>query len=424
MAADHEHRRRHAFVWVWLPGATAPVVAGRVVDAATRGGPEHLVFAYGQSYLARADAIAIFTPELPLRAGAIEPRGQLSLAGCLRDACPDAWGRRVILAREHGRLGVDDDTGDLDELSYMLRSGTERIGALDFQASPSEYVARDESADLASFVVAADALQAGDDLPAVMAEALVRGTSIGGARPKVILKDGPRHLIAKLSTSTDVYPVVKAEAAAMFLAREVGLDVARCEFTRSVGRDVLLVERFDRTSVPGQRRLIVSALTILGLHEMQARHASYTDLADAIRAGFSDPTADLRELFARMVFNVCVGNTDDHLRNHAAFWDGESLSLTPAYDLCPQPRSGETATQAIDIGRTPGQRASQLRLCRLAAPAFHLTTQDADSVIEAQVETIRARWADVADEARLTTAERDQMWGRQILNPYITYDQA
>jgi serine/threonine-protein kinase HipA len=110
---------RGAFVWAWLPGATEPVVAGRVV--AVDGG--RYVFAYGQSYLARPDAVPLYAPELPLREGPTEPRRRLSLAGCLRDASPDAWGRRVILARRFGHLNQDSDTAKLDELTYLLGSG-------------------------------------------------------------------------------------------------------------------------------------------------------------------------------------------------------------------------------------------------------------------------------------------------------------
>ena len=130
-----------AYVWIWLPGATAPVVAGRIA----RDG-ERLIFNYGQSYLDRKDRIPIYEPELPLRNGAIAPEAGLSMAGCLRDAAPDAWGRRVILNRTFGRKGKDVDTAALDELTYLLESGSDRIGALDFQHSPSEYVPRAVSA--------------------------------------------------------------------------------------------------------------------------------------------------------------------------------------------------------------------------------------------------------------------------------------
>jgi len=109
---------------------------------------------------------------------------------------------------------------------------------------------------------------------------------------------------------------------------------------------VLLVERFDRTP-EGARRALVSALTILQLGETGFRYATYYDLADAIRARFTEPDATLRELFSRITFNILTGNNDDHPRNHAAFWDGRSLTLTPAYDIAPQPRAGQETAQLM-----------------------------------------------------------------------------
>lgn len=232
------------------------------------------------------------------------------------------------------------------------------------------------------------------------------------------LGDGDRHLIAKLSSATDPYPVVKAEAVAMDLARRVGLDVAATEVTTCLGRDVLLVERFDRTQIAGQRRMLVSALTMLGLDEMMGRYATYHALADLIRHRFTNPAATLRELFSRIVFNICVGNTDDHARNHAAFWDGTALTLTPAYDLCPQLRSGTEVNQAMAIGRG-GQRAGRLAVCREAAATYLLSRAEAEELIDRQVSVIGEQWDDAAESAHLTTQEKNQLWHRQILNPYI-----
>lgn len=407
---------REAYVWVWLPGSTSPVVAGLL-----EADRDIITFTYGRSYLARDDAIALYEPELPMRGGRIGPLAGLRMASCIRDAGPDAWGQRVILARRAGHLSADHDTGELDQLTYLLESGSDRIGALDFQRSASEYVPRHEVARLEELQEAAQALEEGRTLPEPLATALLRGTSIGGARPKVLIEDGGRHMIAKLSSTGDPYPVVKAEAVGMELARRVGLDVPTTDIVESLGRDVLLVDRFDRTAVPGERRLLVSALTLLGLDEMMARYATYPDLADLIRARFTDPQTTLRELFARIVFNVCIGNNDDHARNHAAFWNGQALTLTPAYDLCPQVRSGHESAQAMAIGRT-GARASQLRVCRDAAAIYQLEVRDATAIIEAMVTVVRDQWSEAADAARLTQLERAQLWKNQILNPFIFYD--
>lgn len=382
---------------------------------------EIVTFTYGRSYLARDDAIALYEPELPLRRGRIEPLVGLRMASCIRDAGPDAWGQRVILARRAGHLGADRDTAELDQLTYLLESGSDRIGALDFQRSATEYLPRHEPTRLEELQEAAQAFEEGRTLPEPLAVALLRGTSVGGARPKVLIEDGGGHVIAKLSSTSDPYPVVKAEAVGMELARRVGIDVPATRVVESLGRDVLLVERFDRTAVPGERRLLVSGLTMLGLDEMMARYATYPDLADLIRAQFTDPQATLRELFARIVFNVCIGNNDDHARNHAAFWDGQALTLTPAYDLCPQVRSGQESAQAMAIDRT-GARASQLRVCRDAAASYQLGKRDATDIIETMVTVIREQWSGAADAARLTQLERAQLWENQVLNPFIFYD--
>jgi serine/threonine-protein kinase HipA len=404
-----------AFVWIWLPGATQPVVAGRI----SRQG-ERLSFNYGQSYLDRADAIPIFEPELPLQRGLISPAAGLSMAGCLRDGTPDAWGRRVILSHLFGRAGRDTDIGTLDELTYMLASGSDRIGALDFQASPTEYEPRGaQAAGLEELLGAAEKIERGIPLTPELDQALLHGSSIGGARPKAMIEDADRKLIAKFSSSTDTYNVVKSEYVAMRLAAMLGLDAAPVQLAHVAGKDVLLVERFDRvrTEAGWQRRAMVSALTLFGLDEMMARYASYADLTEIIRHRFTRPRETLRELFGRLVFNILCGNTDDHARNHAAFWDGQELSLTPAYDLCPQNRTGNEASQAMLI--TGENRMSRLTTCLEAAPNFLLDTRAAEDLIADQIERLHAAWPEVAEEAALTNIDQAVLTGRAFLNPFV-----
>ena len=407
--------RREAYVWVWLPGATEPVVAGRL-----EAGPTTIDFNYGRSYLARPDRIALFDPELPLRPHRIRPIGNLRLAGCFRDAGPDAWGQRVILAHLRGDAGRGADLDELNPLTYLLESGSDRIGGFDFQEGPRHYVDRPTGGTLEEMVTATAAFLDGAPLSPDVSRALNAGSSVGGARPKVVLSDGGRRLIAKLSQPTDPYPVVKAEGVAMSLARRAGLDAAPVEVVDCAGRDVLLVERFDRSAVPGERRLMVSAMTVLGVDEWGAIHSGYWELADVVRARFRDADRTLAELFARITFNICVGNTDDHARNHAAFWDGADLTLTPAYDICPQLRTGQEAEQAMAI-HPSGWRYSQLAGCVDAAGVYHLSRGAAIEIIAHQLDVIRREWDDAADEARLSVRERAALWGRQVLNPYALY---
>lgn len=420
-----DDRRQRLFVWVWLPGATDPVVAGSITRTDNLlGGEPVLVYTYARSYReGRPGAISLFPPELPLRPGTFDPsapigaRLPLAVHSCLRDAAPDAWGRRVLNLRMAG-----NPASDLSELTYLAESGSDRIGALDFQDSATEYRHRGESATLEQLMQAAELVDSGQGVPDELAAAAGHGTSIGGARPKALLSDGGRHLIAKFSSTTDTRPVVQSEAVATLLAARAGLSVPAASILDVAGRDVLLLERFDR-GPNGTRRLMLSALTLLGQTEMTSRHSSYVELADAIRTGpWSDIPATLRELFTRLVFNVCIGNTDDHLRNHAAFWDGTKLQLTPAYDLSPQPRPTSVATHAIGLTRT-GERHSQLRNCRDAAVEFHLDRRAADDVIDHVVAAIREGWQEACDLARLTSAEAATLMEREFLNPYIFYDQ-
>ena len=378
-------RHDEAYVWVWLPGSVVPVVAGRLA----RDG-ENLTFNYGRSYLQLEGAIPLYLPELPLRSGVIFPEPGLAMAGCLRDGAPDAWGRRVILNRTFGIKGKDADIGAVDELSYLLESSSDRIGALDFQLSPTTYVPRSaHPASLEQLLTATEMVEKGLPLTSELDQAVFHGSSLGGARPKAMIEDGGKKLIAKFSSSSDTYNVVKAEFVAMRLATKVGLNVAPVRLTHIAGKDVLLIERFDRllTSDGWQRKAIVSALTIFGLDEMMARYASYADLAEVIRHRFSQPKETLRELFRRLVFNILCGNTDDHARNHAAFWDGKALTLTPAFDLCPQSRAGNEASQAMLI--TGNDRRSTLEMCIKAAPHFLLDKQAAAETIHHMLATVR-----------------------------------
>lgn len=403
-----------AYVWVWLPGFVEPVVCGVIEQ---RG--ELIAFAYAQSYLTRSDAVAVYVPELPLGRGLIDPPGGLRAAGVIRDAAPDAWGQRVILNRLTGAAGPTADPGDLGLLTYLLASGSDRVGNLDFQNSPSDYIARKhDQATLEELLDSAERLERGETLSPAIDAALLHGSSIGGARPKALLNDPSRTVIAKFSSTTDTYPVVKAEFVAMRLAQLAGLDAALVQLERVSGRDVLLVDRFDRPG-DGTRRGFVSGLTILGLDEMIGRYASYHELAVKVRERFSEPAATLRELFSRITFNILVGNTDDHARNHAAYYDPETelLTLTPAYDICPQPRSGGEASQAMAIAEN-GWRMSQIDGCVRAAATYRLSKQEAEEIAQSQIAIIRESWDEVCDLAGLTAAEQAFLWHRQILNPY------
>ena len=407
-----------AFVWIWLPGAIEPVVAGKL----TLDG-DKLVFNYGKSYLERKNAISIYDTELPLKAGALPLLSGLGMPGCIRDAAPDAWGRRVLINKKLGLKGADADSAQLDELTYLLESGSDRIGALDFQLSATEYIPRSSAnATLDELLQSAERVEKGIPLTSELDQALHYGSSIGGERPKALIEDGETKYIAKFSSSTDLYNVVKAEFISMRLANLVGLNAASVSMTKSSNKDVLLIERFDRihTGQGWQRKSMASALTLLGLDEMMARYAGYQDLSEIIRHKFANASATLKELFSRLVFNILSGNTDDHARNHAAFWDGQMLTLTPAYDICPQARSGNEASQAMLI--SGDNRMSRISACLEAAHHFLLSEKEAVAIVEHQISAIGENWSSVCGEAELADTDRTLLWSRQFLNSFAFDD--
>jgi serine/threonine-protein kinase HipA len=413
-----------AFVWIWLKDQAEPVVAGRLEDNDSK-----LTFNYGQSYLERDNAISIYDPELPLKAGRLDLLPRMDMPSCIRDGSPDAWGRRVIINQVTGRKKDAIDLEDLNELAYLMKSGSDRIGALDFQKSASVFVPRNPTtATLEELQQASELVDSGIPLTTELGQALNHGSSIGGARPKASIESNNKKYIAKFSGSTDTYSVVKAEYIAMKLASQVGIDVANVELTRAMDKDVLLIERFDRYSNEADtngkrtwcRKPIVSSLTIFGFPEMEARYASYELLAEKIRYQFTKPKATLHELYRRMVFNILVGNTDDHARNHAAFWDGKQLTLTPAYDICPQGRTGEEASQAMNIHEE--NKLGQLGNCLAARDFFQLSTEAAEEIIRSQVAAIREYFPAICQDAQLSEVDRRLFWRRQFLNPYCFYD--
>jgi len=396
-----------AFVWIWLPQYIQPIVAGKI---SWIEGKYH--FVYGRSYLEHPDAISLSPIELPRQRGTFEPEGLNEIHACLRDGAPDAWGRRVI-NYEYPNLNPN-------ELDYLLLSGSNRIGALDFQKYSTHYQARNPSAlPLQDLLQAAQLIEAKKNLPPELERALLHGTSVGGARPKVQVTENHTQYIAKFSSLTDHYDVVKAEYVAMKLAEIAGIEVAPVQLHQAKGKDILLVTRFDRIARQHgfERRLMLSGLSLLKLNEMEARYASYRQLAELIRHQFSNPITSLHELYQRIVFNILVGNTDDHARNHAAFWDGIVLSLTPAYDICPQHRIGQVATQAMNLEGKHGNHATLVNVLSICRD-YRLEETKAKEIINTLISVINEHWLNVCDEAGLTKQARQRLWEQAVLNPY------
>ncbi len=403
-----------AFVWIHLPGRSTPVVCGRLLEQSDGG----YAFIYGRSYRDRAEAIPLAPDAMPLGAGMHVGRRTGSLPGPIRDAAPDAWGRFVAEYRRGGRK--------IDELDLLLQGHDDRIGALAFSASPTAYpVADPPHITLAELEAAARGVQQGAALAAPLLDALLHGTSIGGARPKAMVCIDGRQWIAKFSSTTDQWRVVRWEAASLALAQAAGIRVAAHRLEQVNGRDVLLVERFDRdgTGVDPQRRLMLSALTLLDLDDTEAALASYLDLSDVFLRHADDAPADRTELFRRLVFNILIGNEDDHARNHACFWNGRRLALTPAYDMLPQRRAGLEGRQAMIVGeRGPGGRESTLANALSRASRFGLDRDAAAGIAGDVLQVVQRQWQQHFHDAGVPQFEIDSLAGTSVLSPVATRD--
>jgi len=398
-----------AYIWIWLPGEHEPVVCGKL-----EADNNAYSFVYGRSYLERPKAIALDPRELPLQEGVFSPLfGETH--SVIRDAAPDAWGRRV--------LAYKSGSHPLSELDFLLQAGRDRIGALDVRPESEAYpeIQPDRHASIEDLLNAAEMIETGQPLPKSLGNALLHGSSVGGARPKSLLDDENSKWIAKFSSSTDHYPVVRSEYAAMWLAGKCAIKIPDIKMLNILGKDVLLVKRFDREHVNSRwnRRFLISGLTALQLHETEAPLASYPELASFIRRSGDLYPADVKQLFRRMIFNVLIGNTDDHARNHAFFWDGNSYRLTPAYDICPQLRVGQTANQAMVIGRDG--RESTIRNALSQPEQFSLAPSEAKAIQEEITQIVEGRWDEAADLARLTDQESKILKQATILSPACFY---
>lgn len=399
-----------AFVYIMLPGETTFVTAGRFVLNEDRHGAALGRFVYGRSYLARPNAVALDPIELPLAERTYETLRLKGMFGALRDASPDYWGRRVI--EKHAGLA------ELGEIDYLLHSPDDRAGALSFGRAvtpPAPVRTYNRTVDLARLQALADQLNneetSAEVTPAELAQVqdlLLLGTSMGGARPKVVVEDEDQLWIAKLNRTDDPWNHARVEHAMLVLARECGLATAESRITEVAGRDVLLVKRFDREPhTDGYRRArMLSALALLrtGDSHRDRDRWSYVLLAEELRRVSSDPRTDARELFKRMVFNALISNADDHPRNHAVIAPASDWRLSPAYDLVPFPAvSIERRDLALTIGDF-GRYANANNLLSQCV-RFLLTRDEASQIIDAMEDQVRARWYAVARGVGAT--ERD-----------------
>jgi serine/threonine-protein kinase HipA len=377
-------KEQKLFVFANLDAQWVP--CGRLI--LTEDGPKLLAsaFAYGLRYLERPNALEVDPVSLSIqdksavRGKALFPPNNLTSFGGIRDAAPDAWGRRVI----ESRLRVPANS--LPESTYLLHAGSQRVGALDIRSSretePTPGYGTWNS--LRYLMDAAQRIDEGLPVPAHLEEIFVAGSPLGGARPKATVRDDEQILwLAKFPSRKDALAVPIIETATVRLAAAAGLTVPAVKLVHFGERAAMLIRRFDRYwAKPGQdaqlpedlsstapaaglveKRLgFVSGLTLVACDEMESPDKSYGDLARAIRRYCHESVIreNNRELFDRLVFNIFVSNDDDHLRNHGFLWDLRlpGWRLSPLYDV--MPRASIASERRLHLGVGPEGRNATL----------------------------------------------------------------
>lgn len=401
----------NTYVYIYLE--EGPVPAG-LLETIGEGREATARFAYGRRYLQRKDRLAIDPVQLPLHEPDIEreyvaPEGFVLFNG-IRDAAPDGWGRHVMDRAAGART--------LSEFDYLVATGDARVGALAFGpdlSGPQRIVPwREENLDgenlnLADMLEAVRELDTAEGLSPEHRRFLVRGSSLGGARPKATAEYDGKQWIAKFGRADDRFPVCRAEYVTMKLAAQVGINVPPVRMEKILGQDVYLIERFDRVSAgKGRRRLpFISGLTIIGAHESESPQQSYRRLAEQMRLFGSEPVKDAKELWRRMVFNILCNNNDDHLRNHGFLWDGKGWRLSPGYDIVPAPQVSLERDLAIGVGRN-GRRAT-LHNALSDVASFGFSREEAIPIARAMQQTVKKTWEDLFRSNGFTPAEIERL---------------
>jgi len=405
----------------WV-GLTQPLRLG-LLHARRGAGREVFEFAFDAAALAHPAVRNLhIDPRLGLFEGRQHPPQGHETFGVFTDASPDRWGRLLMRRRleRAQRAGLVGKTVRLHESDYLLgvhdafRAGALRLrrdDAGDFlddqhgaAAPPFVQLRELEAASLALERDEDNTSAAGDEWLRML---IAPGGSLGGARPKASVVDPDGCLwIAKFPSVRDEHNVGAWELVLHTLAKGCGLAVPQ-GLARRFGspHHTFLVQRFDRTAT-GQRLHFASAMTLTGHQDGDdaSTGVSYLEIARALMDHGTQTDADLRELWSRIVFNLLVSNTDDHLRNHGFILvPGKGWRLSPAYDMNPVPES-----HGLKLNISAADNAMDLDLARSVAPYFRVSKADADAIIDSSQAVVR-QWPMIAAGLHIPSREQDRM---------------
>ena len=401
------------YVFADWEGLKVPTLVGTLRSDVVKN-KEHFSFAYDEKWLQSEFAQQI-DPQLHLYAGNQHSSGQQNFH-VFFDSCPDRWGRllmkrrEAVLARKEGRK-----PNVLNEIDYLLGvHDVYRMGALRFKLDlegdfldNNEKLAAPPITSLRELEHAAQQVEDTGDLDNPdylkwLNMLIAPGSSLGGARPKSCVIDNDESLwIAKFPSNHDDYDIAAWEYVVYLLADDAGIDMSECRLEKfSSHHHTFLTRRFDRTS--DGRLHFTSALTQLGYYDGEY-DASYLELAQFLTENGANTKEDLAELWRRIVFNIAVSNTDDHLRNHGFIYHDGGWLLSPAYDINPV-----TPAHGLHLNISDDDNSLNYDVAMGVIDFFQLSQERAEQ-IKSKVLTSVSKWEEVATKVGLSRAEQQLM---------------
>ncbi|HND95344.1 MAG TPA: HipA domain-containing protein [Chitinophagaceae bacterium] len=403
-------------VYAHWQGLEEPSLMG-VLSVSPAKGKESFSFEYADAWL-KSGFSQMIDPDLQLYSGAYYPRDDKPNFGVFLDSCPDRWGR-VLMQRREAAIAKQEDRAakKLLESDFLLGVyDTHRMGALRFNLDNDGPFLNDNKAmaappwtslrelEHASFKFEEDNTDDPEYLKWV-AMLIAPGSSLGGARPKASVMDAHNNLwIAKFPSRNDDKDIAAWEMVTNQLAVNAGINVAEGKLLQFNNKyHTYLTKRFDRTAA-GERIHFASAMTLLGhIDGEDASGASYLELMEFISRHGAAVEKDLEELWRRIVFSICVKNTDDHLRNHGFLLTEKGWLLSPAYDINPNEYG-----KGLSLNITDADNSLDLNLAMEVAGYFRLSDDKASQIIE-QVAAVVKDWRKVAADYKISNAEQERM---------------
>jgi serine/threonine-protein kinase HipA len=402
-------------IWVyadWL-GMTDPELIGVLTVQQTKT-RKSFSFSYERSWL-RSSAQMLLDPDIQWYTGPQHP-GEKQNFGAFLDSMPDTWGRTLMKRRAAADAKVSGTPArTLYDIDFLLGVFDEsRMGGLRFKLHPAGPFLDDNQdypipvwSDLRVLQHGTVLIESDDETQVNegLALLLAPGSSLGGARPKANVLDNNRHpWIAKFPSRNDNKDQAAWEFLAYRLATKAGIQIAESKMLSLSGpHHTFLTKRFDRED--GARIHFASAMTMTGNSEdtIRDQQASYLDLALFLQNHSANIKDDLHQLWRRIIFNLMLSNTDDHLRNHGFLLNSSGWRLAPAYDLNP---SIEKDHLALNIDTE--NNALDLDLARSVGEYFHLNQVEQEVIIK-EVKSACIKWREVADELSISRADQEMM---------------